>query len=58
MLDEADVLVWCGGTGSVAAALQAARSGVTTLLLTPGRWLGGMVSAARVCCLDGNELTP
>ena len=52
------VLVWCGGTGGVAAALQAARSGATTLLLTPGSWLGGMVSTAGVCCPDGNELTP
>ena len=53
-----DVLVWGGGTGGVAAAIQAARGGARTLLLTPGRWLGGMVSAAGVCCPDGNELTP
>ena len=52
------VLVWGGGTGGVAAALQAARGGANTLLLTPGSWLGGMVSAAGVCCPDGNELTP
>jgi len=52
------VLVWGGGSGGVAAALQAARSGTPTLLLTPGGWLGGMVSAAGVCCPDGNELTP
>ena len=53
-LDSADVLVWGGGTGGAAAALQAARGGATTLLLTPGSWLGGMVSAAGVCCPDGN----
>jgi hypothetical protein len=53
-----DVVVWGGGTGGVAAALQAARSGAQTLLLTPGGWLGGMVSAAGVCCPDGNELSP
>ena len=52
-----DVLVWGGGTGGVAAALQAARSGATTLLLTPGAWLGGMVSAAGVCAPDGHELS-
>ena len=52
------VLVWGGGSGGVAAALQAARSGVETLLLTPGPWLGGMLSAAGVCCPDGNELSP
>ena len=52
------VLVWGGGSGGVAAALQAARSGATTVLVTPGAWLGGMVSAAGVCCPDGNELSP
>ncbi|QVV68363.1 FAD-dependent oxidoreductase [Synechococcus sp. LA31] len=57
-IDAVDVLVWGGGTGGVAAAIQAARGGVSTLLLTPGSWLGGMVSAAGVCCPDGNELTP
>ncbi len=56
--DQAQVVVWGGGTGGVAAALQAARGGADTLLLTPGTWLGGMVSAAGVCCPDGNELTP
>ena len=55
---QVPVLVWGGGTGGVAAALQAARSGANTLLLTPGRWLGGMVSTAGVCCPDGNELAP
>ena len=57
-LIQVPVLVWGGGTGGVAAALQAARSGAPTLLLTPGGWLGGMVSAAGVCCPDGNELSP
>ncbi|WP_216902985.1 FAD-dependent oxidoreductase [Synechococcus sp. CCY 9618] len=55
---RAAVLVWGGGSGGIAAALQAARSGADTLLLTPGPWLGGMVSAAGVCAPDGNELTP
>ena len=52
------LLVWGGGSGGVAAALQAARAGARTLLLTPGPWLGGMVSAAGVCAPDGNELSP
>ncbi len=55
--EHAAVVVWGGGTGAVAAALQAARSGAPTLLLTPGPWLGGMVSAAGVCAPDGNELS-
>ncbi|MFZ0407253.1 MAG: FAD-dependent oxidoreductase [Cyanobium sp.] len=53
-----DVVVWGGGSGGFAAALQAGRAGASTLLLTPGPWLGGMVSAAGVCAPDGNELTP
>jgi hypothetical protein len=52
-----DVLVWGGGTGGVAAALQSARSGASTLLLTPGPWLGGMLSAAGVSAPDGHELS-
>ncbi len=52
------MVVWGGGSGGVAAALQAARGGADTLLLTPGPWLGGMVSAAGVCAPDGNELSP
>ena len=55
---HSQVVVWGGGSGGVAAALQAARSGAVTLLLTPGPWLGGMLSAAGVCAPDGNELTP
>jgi hypothetical protein len=56
--EQAEVVVWGGGTGGVAAALQAARGGAGVLLLTPGPWLGGMVSAAGVCAPDGNELSP
>ena len=52
-----DVVVWGGGCGGVAAALQSARSGAETTLLTPGPWLGGMVSSAGVCAPDGHELT-
>ena len=52
-----DVAVWGGGTGGVAAAVQAARAGATTLLLTPGPWLGGMLSSAGVCAPDGHELS-
>ncbi len=55
---QVPVVVWGGGSGGVAAAIQAARSSARTLLLTPGPWLGGMVSAAGVCCPDGNELSP
>ena len=52
-----DVVVWGGGTGGVAAAVQAARAGANTLLLTPAGWLGGMLSAAGVSAPDGSELS-
>ena len=52
-----DVVVWGGGTGGTAAAIQASRSGANTLLLTPGPWLGGMLSAAGVCAPDGHEIS-
>ena len=52
-----DVVVWGGGSGGASAALQSARSGANTTLLTPGPWLGGMVSSAGVCAPDGHELT-
>jgi len=55
--DVLPLVVWGGGTGALAAAVQAARLGIRTLLLTPGPWVGGMVSAAGVAAPDGNELS-
>ncbi|MGB3613206.1 MAG: FAD-dependent oxidoreductase, partial [Elainellaceae cyanobacterium] len=54
----ADVLVVGGGTGGTAAALQAARAGADTILVSEGPWLGGMLTAAGVSAPDGNELLP
>ncbi|MEO0409578.1 MAG: FAD-dependent oxidoreductase [Cyanobacteria bacterium P01_A01_bin.135] len=54
----ADVLVVGGGTGGTAAALQAARAGANTILVSEGPWLGGMLTAAGVSAPDGNELLP
>lgn len=52
-----DVLVVGGGTGGTAAALQAARRGVETVLVSEFSWLGGMLTSAGVSAPDGNELT-
>lgn len=41
---EADVCVYGGTSGGVAAAVQAARMGKTVILAEPGRHLGGMTS--------------
>jgi hypothetical protein len=53
-----DVLVVGGGVGGTAAAIQAARRGVKTLLATDLPWLGGMLTSAGVTAPDGNELLP
>ncbi|GAB4205611.1 MAG: FAD-dependent oxidoreductase [Coleofasciculaceae cyanobacterium] len=52
----ADVLVVGGGTGGTAAAIQAARRGVRTILVSEFPWLGGMLTSAGVAAPDGNEL--
>jgi hypothetical protein len=53
---EADVLIVGGGVGGTAAAIQAARRGATTVLVSEFSWLGGMLTAAGVSAPDGNEL--
>lgn len=53
---SADVLVVGGGTGGTAAAIQAARRGAKTVLVSEWIWLGGMLTSAGVCAPDGNEL--
>ncbi|MCW5314863.1 FAD-dependent oxidoreductase [Nostoc sp. KVJ3] len=51
-----DVLVVGGGTGGTTAAIQAARRGAKTILVSEFPWLGGMLTAAGVSAPDGNEL--
>ena len=51
-----DVLVVGGGTGGTAAAIQSARRGVQTILVSESPWLGGMLTSAGVAAPDGNEL--
>jgi hypothetical protein len=53
---EADVLIVGGGTGGTAAAIQAARRGANTVLVSEFSWLGGMLTTAGVAAPDGNEL--
>ncbi|WP_348231676.1 FAD-dependent oxidoreductase [Trichocoleus sp. DQ-U1] len=55
-LIEVDVLVVGGGTGGTAAAIQAARRGAKTMLVSEFTWLGGMLTSAGVAAPDGNEL--
>ena len=55
---KTQVLVVGGGTGGTAAGIQAARSGVSTIIAEPTNWLGGMLSAAGVAAIDGNHQLP
>ncbi|MBD2460258.1 FAD-dependent oxidoreductase [Oscillatoria sp. FACHB-1407] len=52
-----DVLVVGGGTGGTVAAIQAARRGAQTILVSEFPWLGGMLTSAGVTAPDGNELS-
>ena len=52
----ADVLVVGGGTGGTSAAIQAARRGAKTIIVSEFPWLGGMLTSAGVSAPDGNEL--
>ena len=53
-----DVLVIGDGTGATAAAIQSAREGASTLLVTGLPWLGGMLTSAGVPATDGNHHMP
>ena len=53
-----DVLVVSGSASGVTAGLQSARMGVSTLIVEPTTWLGGMITAAGVAAFDGNHLMP
>jgi len=55
---EYDLVVLGGGTGGTAAGIQAGRLGVKTLLVEPSPWLGGMLTAAGVSAIDGNNKMP
>ena len=49
-----DVLIVGGGASGVSAGIQSARMGVTTMIIEETPWLGGMLTAAGVSCVDGN----
>ncbi|MFA4838605.1 MAG: FAD-dependent oxidoreductase [Candidatus Neomarinimicrobiota bacterium] len=55
---ETKVLVIGGGASGVCAAIQAARLGVSVILIEETTWLGGMLTAAGVSATDGNHRLP
>lgn len=49
-----DVLVVGGGASGISAGIQSARMGVTAMIAEETPWVGGMLTAAGVSCIDGN----
>ena len=52
--EHVDVLVVGGGASGVSAGVQAARMGVPVMIVEETPWIGGMLTAAGVSCIDGN----
>ena len=50
-----DVLIIGGGTSGVMAGIQSARMGAKTIIVEETPWLGGMMTSAGVCAIDGNH---
>jgi len=49
-----DLAIAGGGCGGTAAAIQAARMGLSVVLVEETPWLGGMLTSAGVVAFDGN----
>ena len=52
--EHVDVLVIGGGASGISAGIQSARMGVRTMVIEETPWVGGMLTAAGVSCVDGN----
>ena len=52
--EHVDVLVIGGGASGISAGVQSARMGVNTMVVEETPWVGGMLTAAGVSCVDGN----
>lgn len=52
LADHYDVVIAGGGIGGIAAAIQAARLGVSVLVIEPTDWIGGQATAAGVATMD------
>ena len=53
-VEHVDVLVVGGGASGISAGVQSARMGVRTMVVEETPWVGGMLTAAGVSCVDGN----
>lgn len=52
--ETVDVLIVGGGASGISAGIQSARMGVHTVIVEETPWVGGMLTAAGVSCVDGN----
>ena len=52
--EHVDVLVIGGGASGITAGVQSARMGVPAMVVEETPWVGGMLTAAGVSCVDGN----
>lgn len=50
-----DLIVVGGGASGTSAGISAGRLGTKTLILEESTWLGGMLTAAGVSAIDGND---
>ncbi len=57
-VSQVDVMIIGGGASGTAAAIQAARLGVTVAVAEESTWLGGMLTGAGVSAVDGNYRMP
>ena len=52
--EQVDVLIIGGGASGISAGIQCARMGVPAMIVEETPWVGGMLTAAGVSCVDGN----
>ena len=57
-ISSVEIVVVGGGASGVTAGIQAARMGTSTLIIEESTWLGGMLTAAGVSAIDGNNQLP
>lgn len=55
---KTDVIIIGGGASGTMAAIQAARLGVSSVVIEETEWLGGMLTSAGVSAIDGNHRLP
>ena len=52
--ERVQILVVGGGASGISAGIQAARMGMSVMVAEETPWVGGMLTAAGVSCIDGN----